>query len=153
MCQYFYQKGNIGVALKASRTKEFTLFRENFKKNNNTFPYINQNQALIGCVSKGNKIIGMVAYSYSENLETYRKAKSENYSKHSHIFDFEVLPKYRGVGIGDILLQGAFNDMLKHGDVGATINAINTKVALHYSKYGFEKTNNLYETIPMLKTF
>lgn len=85
MCQYFYQKGNIGVALKACYTKEFTLFRENFKKNNKTFPYIKPNQAVIGYVSKGNSIIGLIAYSYSENLETYRKAKCENYIKHSHI--------------------------------------------------------------------
>ncbi len=139
--------------LKPVTQKNLRCFVKTLKKNNKSFPYIKPNQAEIGYVSKGNCIIGMVTYSYSENLETYRKAKSENYSKHSHIFDFEVLPKYRGVGIGDILLQGAFNDMLKHGDIGVTINAVNTKVALHYSKYGFAKTNNLCKTIPILKTF
>lgn len=65
MCQYVYQKGNIGVAFKACYTKEFTMFRENFKKNNNAFPYVNQNQAVIGYVSKDDSIIGMVAYLYS----------------------------------------------------------------------------------------
>lgn len=95
----------------------------------------------------------MVAYSYSENLATYRKAKNENHIQYSHIFDFEILPNYRSIGVGDVLLQGAFNDMAKHGDIGVTINAINEKIALYYSKYGFAKTDKLYEIIPMLKTF
>lgn len=128
----------IDVALDVVRSDGFELFRKNFDKNDNSFPYMEKDNVYIGTVSDKGKVIGMIAYAFPDGLEKYRFAKGDDYIGFGHIFDFEVIGKYRGKGIGDMLVNGVIDEFVRDGVAGVTLMAMNRDLANHYSsKYGF----------------
>ena len=132
-------EADIKVALDAVKHDKFNLFAANFKKNNNTFPYIKQEQVSIGYIKNNDKTIALIAYAYPDNLNEYRESHEDDHINSGHIFDFEILEQYRGQKLGDLLINGVINEMKKHNIKGITLMAINKKVASYYeSKYGFK---------------
>lgn len=130
---------NIKTALDACKKYDFKLFKENFKKNNNTFPYIKPEQAKIGVIKNNGNTIALIAYAYPEDLKDYRKAHKDSHINSGHIFDFEVLEDYRGNNLGNILMEGVINEMKQNHIEEVTLMAIDKNMAKYYElRYGFK---------------
>lgn len=131
---------DIQVALDAVKEGGFELFKDNFKKNNNTFPYVSSKDVKIGSITLNNKTAGLIAYAYPDALSKYREMhEDEAHNDFAHIFDFEVAPAYRSKGYSSKLIVGVIDELKKNKIEGVTLMAINQDVAKMYkSKYNFD---------------
>jgi hypothetical protein len=62
-----------------NKNKGFKLFKENFEKNKNSFPYTKPSDVKIGTITLGNNPIGIIAYAYPQALKKYRNNKKDGF--------------------------------------------------------------------------
>ena len=126
--------------IKICEKYNFKLFIDNFKKNDNSFPYINPDNVKYIVAVSGSDICGIIAYANSKFIQDRRKAYGDNkHIRFAHIFDLETLPKYRGKGIATLLIKKVIEQIKQSGNKGVTLQGINKKTAkMYHDKFGFD---------------
>lgn len=129
----------------------FSLFKDNFQKNNGTFPYVKKNDVNYITLSKDGKIIGILAFALSDVLEKYRSEKEDKkHNGFAHMFDVEILPDYRGKGYLGTMAKECISMCKKKGQKGVTLMAKDQNLASTYSKkFGFKKYTE--DSSPMME--
>ena len=118
----------------------FELFKNNFEKNNNSFPYVGQNDVNYIVIECGKDICGILAYAYHDKLSEYRENHEDNkHNEYAHIFDLEVSKKYQGKKLSEKLINACIDECKKKNESGITLQAIDEKVEYMYDrKFGFK---------------
>lgn len=124
----------------------FELFKNNFDKNNNSFPYMNPNDIKYVIIKYHSDICGILAYGIPPGLDSYRKNREDpSHNMFAHIFDLEVSEKYRGRKLSELLISKCIDLCKKENLSGVTLMAIDNSVAQMYErKFGFKIYNRKY---------
>jgi ribosomal protein S18 acetylase RimI-like enzyme len=137
--------------LKFIKKYDFPLFTKNFKKNNNSFPYIKKGKAKYSVLMTGKEPLGIVAYVEPEYLSNYRSIHGDmDYKDYSHIFDIEVRNSYRGKGYASSLIKHVESRLKSETtSKGITLMSIDEPTIDFYKELGF----NTYDNTKMVKRF
>lgn len=147
---YFYVP-TYNEVIDAVKKDNFALFRENFAKNNGGFPYCDGMDAkYIMVKNEDGDCCALLAYATPRGIEKYRESwNMEDYMDYAHLFDIEVLSKYRGMGIMKKMLKSlisALRDEKRFRCKGMTLMAIDKKMAEGYEKVLGAKTDKRFGT-------
>lgn len=123
---------------------EFILFKNNFEKNNNSFPYVGPNVVNYIAIESGKNICGILVYAYHDKLLEYRENHDDNkHDEYAHIFDLEVSQNYRGKKLSEKLINACIEKCKKHNETGITLQGIDERAESMYDrKFGFKTYDN-----------